>query len=188
MWRHHEQLCRAAQSRVQRREGGVLWHTQGSGKSLLMVWLAKWIREHVANSRVLIITDRTELDQQIETVFKGVSEDIYRTQSGADLVQTLNAGTEWLMGSLIHKFGASEEGDINAFIDDIKKNLHVGVYPPCGRVRVAVPRRLNDDAVRLAVVSRLAWIRRQQAEFGQQTRQSEREMVTGESHYFRGRR
>ncbi len=66
------------------------------------------------------------------------------------------------------------------------KNLHVGVYPPCGRVRVAVPLRLDDDAVRLAVVSRLGWIRRQQAEFEQQDRQSEREMVTGESHCFQG--
>ena len=68
------------------------------------------------------------------------------------------------------------------------KNLHVGVYPPCGRVRVAAPLRLDGEAIRLAVVSRLGWIRRQQAAFEQQNRQSEREMVTGESHYFRGRR
>ena len=68
------------------------------------------------------------------------------------------------------------------------KNLHVGVYPPTGRVRVAAPLRLDDEAVRLAVVSRLKWIRRQQASFTQQDRQSEREMVTGESHYFQGRR
>lgn len=68
------------------------------------------------------------------------------------------------------------------------KNLHVGVYPPHGRVRVAVPLRLDDESVRLAVVSRLGWIRRQQAEFQRQARQSRREMVTGESHYFLGRR
>lgn len=68
------------------------------------------------------------------------------------------------------------------------KNLHVGVYPPSGRVRVAVPLRLDDDAVRLAVISRLGWIRRQQARFAQQDRQSQREFVTGESHYFEGRR
>ena len=68
------------------------------------------------------------------------------------------------------------------------KNLHVGVYPPDGRVRVAAPLRLDDDAVRLAVSSRLGWIRRQQAGFGQQDRQSEQELVTGESHYFQGRR
>ena len=68
------------------------------------------------------------------------------------------------------------------------KNLHVGVYPPSGRVRVAAPLRLDDDAVRVAVISRLGWIRRQQAEFEQQDRQSQREFVTGESHYFEGRR
>jgi len=68
------------------------------------------------------------------------------------------------------------------------KNLHLGVYPPKGRVRVAVPLRLDDEAVRLAVISRLGWIRRQQSGFGQQDRQSLREMTTGESHYFQGRR
>ena len=68
------------------------------------------------------------------------------------------------------------------------KNLHVGVYPPSGRVRVAAPLRLDDEAVRLALISRLGWIRRKQAEFQQQVRQSQREFVTGESHYFEGRR
>ncbi len=68
------------------------------------------------------------------------------------------------------------------------KNLHVGVYPPSGRVRVAVPLRLDDAAVRLAVISRLSWIRRQQVTFERQERQSKRELVTGESHYFAGRR
>ncbi len=68
------------------------------------------------------------------------------------------------------------------------KNLHLGVYPPAGRVRVAAPVRMDDEAVRLAVVSRLGWIRRQQARFAEQPRQSAREMVTGESHYLWGRR
>lgn len=68
------------------------------------------------------------------------------------------------------------------------KNLHLGVYPPHGRVRVAAPLRVSDSAVRLAVVSKLAWIRRQQARFDAQPRQSAREMVSGESHYFLGRR
>lgn len=68
------------------------------------------------------------------------------------------------------------------------KHLHVGVYPPGGRVRVAAPLHLGEDAMRLAVVSRLAWIRRQQAAFAKQERQSPREFVTGESHYFQGRR
>lgn len=68
------------------------------------------------------------------------------------------------------------------------KNLHLGVYPPQGRVRVAVPLAVTDDAVRLAVVGKLGWIKRQQARFKDQPRQSEREMVSGESHYFLGRR
>jgi len=68
------------------------------------------------------------------------------------------------------------------------KNLHVGVYPPDGHVRVAAPLRMDNAAVRLALVSRLAWIRRQQKNFRQQERQSEREIVNGESHYFQGRR
>jgi len=122
--RHNQYFgVRAAQERVKSREGGIIWHTQGSGKSLIMVWLAKWIREHVEGGRVLIITDRTELDEQIERVFKGVSEEIYRTKSGADLVGVLNASEEWLMCSLIHKFGASEEGDVDAFLEDIRSHL-----------------------------------------------------------------
>ena len=122
--RHNQYFgVRAAQGHVKRREGGIIWHTQGSGKSLVMVWLAKWIRENITNSRVLIITDRTELDEQIEKVFKGVSEDIYRTRTGADLVHVLNTGDEWLICSLIQKFGASEEGDIDAFVEDIRRHL-----------------------------------------------------------------
>ena len=122
--RHNQYFgVKAAQERVHRREGGIIWHTQGSGKSLTMVWLAKWIREHVTDARVLLITDRTELDDQIEKVFKGVSEDIYRTQSGADLVRVLNASDEWLIASLIHKFGTSEEGDIDTFVEDIRSHL-----------------------------------------------------------------
>ncbi|MBK1735230.1 metal-dependent hydrolase [Halorhodospira abdelmalekii] len=68
------------------------------------------------------------------------------------------------------------------------KNLHVGVYPPDGKVRVAAPPHFDDEAVRLAIVSRLGWIRRQQQGFARQARESAREMVTGESHYFGGRR
>jgi predicted metal-dependent hydrolase len=68
------------------------------------------------------------------------------------------------------------------------KNLHLGVYPPHGRVRVAAPLRVSDDAVRLAVIGKLGWIRRQRARFEAQPRQSAREMVSGESHYFLGRR
>ena len=68
------------------------------------------------------------------------------------------------------------------------KNLHLGVYPPAGRVRVAAPLVVSDSAVRLAIIGKLGWIKRQQARFHEQQRQSAREMVSGESHYFLGRR
>lgn len=67
------------------------------------------------------------------------------------------------------------------------KTLHISVYPPHGRVRVAVPLHLEDDAVRMATLARRPWIRRQQAAFAQQARQSQRAFVTGESHSFQGR-
>ena len=116
----------AAIDRVRKREGGIVWHTQGSGKSLTMVWLTKWIREHIPASRVLIITDREELDQQIEKVFLGVEEDIYRTKNGKDLIEKLDRHTPALMASLIHKFGRvskNEEPDYDSFIEEMQKNL-----------------------------------------------------------------
>ena len=127
--RHNQYFgVRAARERVRRREGGILWHTQGSGKSLTMVWLAKWIRENVLNGRVLIVTDRTELDEQIEGVFRGVSEQIHRTKTGVDLVQALGAGQEWLMCSLMQKFGRADEGDIDAFVEDLRAHLPKGFH------------------------------------------------------------
>jgi type I restriction enzyme R subunit len=122
--RHNQYFgVRAAQARIRRREGGIIWHTQGSGKSLTMVWLTKWIREHCADARVLIITDRSELDEQIEKVFKGVCEDIHRTKSGADLIARLNDTAPWLLCSLIHKFGGKDEGDIGGFVEELKRAL-----------------------------------------------------------------
>ncbi|MGQ9349423.1 type I restriction endonuclease subunit R [Mycolicibacterium gilvum] len=110
--RHNQYFgVKAAQARIAQREGGIIWHTQGSGKSLTMVWLAKWIRENQPDARVLLITDRTELDDQIEKVFNGVNEQIYRTRSGADLIGTLNASQQWLICSLVHKFRAADTSD-----------------------------------------------------------------------------
>jgi type I restriction enzyme R subunit len=114
---------RAARERVRTREGGIVWHTQGSGKSLTMVWLAKWIRENVPDSRVLIITDRTELDEQIEKVFNGVDEDIYRTRNGADLISCLDATEPWLICSLVHKFGRGEARTMEQFVQELEESL-----------------------------------------------------------------
>ena len=126
--RHNQYFgVKAAQAHVKRREGGIIWHTQGSGKSLTMVWLAKWLRENVKDARVVIITDRTELDQQIETVFMGVDEQIQRAGSGADLIAKLNAPNPWLMCSLVHKFAGKDneeqDGNIDEFIAEMKCNL-----------------------------------------------------------------
>ena len=127
-----KKLCRpnqyfgikAAQTNVRTKQGGILWHTQGSGKSLTMVWLTKWIRENVRDSRVLIITDRQELDDQIQKLFTGVDENIYRTKSGRDLINVLNHKTEMLVCSLVHKFGRnSEDGDYDSYIKDLKESL-----------------------------------------------------------------
>jgi type I restriction enzyme, R subunit len=114
---------KAAQDHVKRGEGGIIWHTQGSGKSLTMVWLTKWIRENVENARVLIITDREELDEQIEKVYTGVQENIYRTQNGRDLLTKLNDTKPWLLCSLVHKFGGKEEGDVDEYLQDLKRSI-----------------------------------------------------------------
>ena len=141
-----KKLCRpnqffgikAGQEKIRKREGGIFWHTQGSGKSLTMVWLTKWIRENIENSRILIITDREELDDQIEKLFIGVDENIYRTKSGRDLISSLNNHSPWLLCSLVHKFGrSSEEGDVDSYIEEIKKNLSSD-FSPKGDVFVFV--------------------------------------------------
>jgi len=116
-----------AQEFIRRREGGIIWHTQGSGKSLTMVWLTKWIRGFNPDARVLIVTDRIELDKQIGGVFAGVNEEIYRTKNSQDLASQLNATTPWLLCSLIHKFGrktkAKSKTDYDEFIEQLKASL-----------------------------------------------------------------
>ncbi|MGD9489875.1 MAG: type I restriction endonuclease subunit R [Calditrichaceae bacterium] len=117
---------KAAQDFIRRKEGGIIWHTQGSGKSLTMVWLTKWIREFNDNARVLVITDREELDEQIKKVYTGIDEDIYRTKSGKDLLHKLNDTTPWLMCSLVHKFGGKEEiddKDMDAYLNELRSNI-----------------------------------------------------------------
>lgn len=122
----------ATQQHVKDRAGGILWHTQGSGKSLMMVMLAKWIHENIPDSRVLIITDRDELDKQIEGKFIDNEEKILRIVSGqgntggANLLEALNKKDHWLICSLVHKFGRKAEAtdeDMNKYIAELKKNL-----------------------------------------------------------------
>jgi type I restriction enzyme R subunit len=125
--RHNQYFgVKTAQEYVQRREGGIIWHTQGSGKSLTMAWLAKWIRENITDARVLLLTDRTELDEQIEKVFFGIDEKIHRTKSSRELLGELNIKDKWLLCSLVHKFGrvsAAGELDVDDYLADIRRNL-----------------------------------------------------------------
>lgn len=124
---------KAAQTRVNQREGGIIWHSQGSGKSLTMVWLTKWIKENKLDARILIITDREELDQQIQKVYLGVDEKIHRTKSGKDLINKLNEATPTLLCSLIHKFGKRGEEitdkDYDSFVDELIASLPKGFSP-----------------------------------------------------------
>ena len=98
---------KAAQPFVHRREGGILWHTQGSGKSILMVLLGKWVLENLSAARVLVVTDRDDLDKQIGRVFERSGEAVKRAQSRAHLREMLAAPKPRMMTTLVQKFGAS---------------------------------------------------------------------------------
>ena len=104
---------KAAQERIRIREGGVIWHTQGSGKSILMVLLAKWLLEHDPEARILVVTDRDELDKQIEGVMKnagviGENSPAPRIQNRAEFVAKLGAASPRLLCALIHKFDPAD--------------------------------------------------------------------------------
>jgi type I restriction enzyme R subunit len=104
---------KAAQERIRKREGGVIWHTQGSGKSILMVLLAKWMLEHDPEARILVVTDRDELDKQIEAVMKnagviGENSPSPRILNRAEFVAKLSAASPRLLCALLHKFDSAD--------------------------------------------------------------------------------
>lgn len=106
-------------------EGGIIWHTQGSGKSLSMVLIAKWILSNIDNSRILIFTDRKELDKQIKDVFSNAGERIYRAKSCNDLLQSLNDYTKGrIICSLIHKVGTYVDEESDKHYADYIKELN----------------------------------------------------------------
>jgi type I restriction enzyme R subunit len=122
---------KAAQARIAKREGGVIWHTQGSGKSILMVMLAKWLLEHDPEARILVVTDRDELDKQIEGVMKnagaiGADSPSPRVISRAEFVQKLGVATPRLLCALVHKFDPADlngppppvQGRFYVFVDE----------------------------------------------------------------------
>lgn len=111
---------KAAQKHATALKGGIIWHTQGSGKSIVMVLLAKWILENRPRARVLVVTDRDELDKQIERVFADSGHAIYRTSSGRDLMAQLGQAKPRLLCSLVHKFGKKDVENFDAFIAELK--------------------------------------------------------------------
>ena len=119
--RHHQYFgIKAAQEHIRKREGGIIWHTQGSGKSIVMVLLAKWILENNPNARIVIITDRDELDKQIEGVFSDSETQIHRTSSGKDLMKQLSQAKPRLLCSLVHKFKKRDIENFDQFIEELK--------------------------------------------------------------------
>lgn len=125
---------KAAQQYVHQKQGGIIWHTQGSGKSIVMVLLAKWILENNPNARVAIITDRDELDKQIERVFRDSGEAIKRTRSGRELMKQLGQATPRLLCSLVHKFGRKDVDDFDSYV----AGLEAQPSPTVGEVFVFV--------------------------------------------------
>ena len=125
---------KAAQAAVLKHQGGIIWHTQGSGKSIVMVLLAKWILENRPQARVAIITDREELDKQILEVFTDTGETMKRSASGQDLMRQLGQPAPRLLCSLIHKFGARGVDDFEGYL----KGLQAQPSPTVGEVFVFV--------------------------------------------------
>ncbi len=120
-------IKRAQHRLTEKNGGGIIWHTQGSGKTLTMIWLSKWILANNPNARVLIVTDREELDEQIEKSYRGVDETIVRTKSGKDLVDKINSYDDRLICSLIHKFGKrggeATGDDYQKYIEELLSSL-----------------------------------------------------------------
>ncbi|MDR2697027.1 MAG: HsdR family type I site-specific deoxyribonuclease [Holophagales bacterium] len=122
MCRHNQYFgVKKAQIKLGGNQGGIIWHTQGSGKTLTMVWLSKWILANNPDARVLIVTDRDELDEQMEKVYKGVDEQVYRVTSCADLVKRLGNTEKRLICTLIHKFGVRTNSEPSE--DQSKKSI-----------------------------------------------------------------
>ncbi len=136
---HQLYAIKAAGKRMPTKSSGVVWHSQGSGKSLTMVALANYIRKNYSDPRVVVITDRTELDLQLAATFTKGGNNIHQATSGADLLETLRNGDEWLVSTLIHKFGVrganDEEKDesgtkirLDKYIEELK-NIIKERYP-----------------------------------------------------------
>lgn len=143
---------KAAQAAVQARQGGIIWQTQGSGKSLIMVMLARWIRENRPDARILVVTDRKELDEQIEDVFGNTGDKVRRAKSGADLLAALADPKERVVSSLVHKFGRREEDELGAMIGEIQRGK---LGSPVGEFFVFIDEAHRTQAGKLARAMRM---------------------------------
>lgn len=141
---------KAAQERIARREGGVIWHTQGSGKSILMVMLARWLLEHKPDARILLVTDRTELDEQIAGVMQntrvsGYVEGQSAVTSRQDFRAKLEAPGPRLLCALIHKFDLGHEappdvhGDFYVLVDECHRTQSGDLH---GQMKAWLPRAI----------------------------------------------
>ncbi|WP_370234645.1 MULTISPECIES: type I restriction endonuclease subunit R [Henriciella] len=133
--RHNQYFgVKKAQARLVGDEGGIIWHTQGSGKSITMVMLARWILQNITGSRVAIITDRDKLDKQIVSNFENAGVDIARASSGRDLLSKLSAPSPSIIASLVHKFGRKNVDDMDKFLE----GLAAEPFPVHGKLFVFV--------------------------------------------------
>lgn len=155
--RHNQYFANiAARKRILDGEGGIIWNTQGSGKSLIMAWLAQWIVEAplIPNGRVVVITDRDELDDQIESLFYDVDMSIRRAKRGKDLRNVLNTDQDAIVCSLIHKYGHNAGKDLD--IEKYRKELIAGLesdYSPKGNIVAFIDEchRTNSGKLHAAV-------------------------------------
>jgi type I restriction enzyme R subunit len=138
---------KAAQDAVRARQGGIIWQTQGSGKSLIMVMLARWIRETLPDARILVVTDRKELDEQIEAVFGNTGDKVRRARSGADLLGALADPKERVVSSLVHKFGRREEDEMGAMVAEIQRGQ---IGAPVGEFFVFIDEAHRTQSGKLA--------------------------------------
>ena len=118
---------KAAQEHVRQKLGGIIWHTQGSGKSIVMVLLAKWILENKPEARVVVVTDRDELDKQIKQVFGDAGIEMQQARSGRELMSLLGQANPRLLCSLVHKFGRRDVDDFEVFIKELEAQPAVTV-------------------------------------------------------------
>jgi len=120
---HQYFAIKNAQAHVRAGKGGIIWHSQGTGKSIVMVFLAKWLTEHDPDARILVVTDREELDDQIENrVFKPVGVDIHRATSSLDLLTKISATVPPIICTLIHKFGNHGEMEFEHWIKTLQES------------------------------------------------------------------